>query len=534
MTSPDESVRAAHDGGWGANSSPGAPFHSILFEHADRRPDLSRVQEPDFFGDLNLDQVLEAMTAGREQYDLKPFFYAPLHDVAQVEYRHAVLRDLEKPEVSAPVIEFAQQMKTMREHLANVEKMYYKLQKQAWFRDAVEIYCQAARLLAEALAGCDVASPGLDAFREYLRAYLSSGPFTALEDEAREVKDGLASVEYSIHIHGNRVRVRRYEGEPDYGAEVAATFAKFQQGAVKSYLVQLPEFAEMNHVEAQVLGCVARLYPRVFRDLDEFCARHAEYLDETLAGFDREVQFYLGYLELIGRLRSAGLSFCYPQVSARSKEILVEDSFDLALANKLVAEGGKVVCNGFYLEEPERMFVVSGPNNGGKTTFARMFGQLHYLASLGLLVPGRSARLFLPDRVFTHFEREEDIETLRGKLEDELVRVHAILEQATSDSVIVMNESFNSTTLDDAVFLGTEVMSRILEIGCLGVYVTFVDELASLSDATVSMVSQIVPENPAERTFKIFRQPADGLAYAWAIAEKYGLTYERLKERVTS
>ena len=138
----------------------------------------------------------------------------------------------------------------------------------------------------------------------------------------------------------------------------------------------------------------------------------------------------------------------------------------------------------------------------------------------------------MADQIFTLFEREEDIETLLGKFEDELYRIHEILERATGDSILIMNESFGSTTLRDAVLVGTEVMHQIIALDAPCVFVTFVDELASLSDSTVSMMSTVAADDPTVRTYKLMRKPADGLAYAVAIAAKHGLTYDALRRRI--
>lgn len=506
-------------------------FYSILFE----RPDSIRDNAPGapvLFADLNLDQVVSAITSGREEYNLIVFFQIPLNTIEAITYRHEIMRDLHSATLLEHINSFAQKMRTARMRHAQAEELRYKYQKEACFLEAAEIYCDAVRCLERDLVLADPKSRGLVAFQRHLKSYIESDRFTSLTNDTTAVGSGLNAIKYSLLIKDDRFTVRAYDAELDYCAEIESAFERFKHGAVKDYTVTFRNWPEMNHIEEKVLEFVARLYPQVFSTLDTYCEAHSSYLDDTIARFDREIQFYVAYLEHVARFTQQGLAFCYPAMCNQDKEIYAHEAFDLALANRLRSEHLTVVCNDFYLKDGERIFVVSGPNQGGKTTFARSFGQLHYLASLGCPVPGKKARLFLFDRLFTHFEKEEDIRTLRGGLEDSLIRFHDILDRATSNSIIIMNEIFASTTLQDALLLGTKVLRRLIDLDLLCVCVTFMDELALLSEQTVSMVSTVVPENPVLRTYKIERKPPDGLAWAISIAEKYRLTYDRLMERL--
>jgi len=505
---------------------------SILFGPSESDTIAQLVEVPPAeFADLNLDQLVADATAGRDEYDLKPYFYTPLTTPAGVEFRHAVLRDLQAGNVTETVRTFADAMRGMRALLAEADGLRYPLQKQRVLLDAVIRYVRAVGGLSAALMSAELVSAGMLSFRDRLDAYVASESFSVLAADADQVADALDELEYEFLIDGGRISVLPLTGETDYSAAVAGTFAKFQQATAASKADNHADPVAMNHVEAGILNLVAAVFPGQFAALDRFAHDHEVFQSATVARFDREVQFYLAYTEYLARATGDTVASCLPTVTADRTSAACA-AVDVVLAAKLAGSSQPVVANDFSLTGDERLLVVTGANQGGKTTFARAFGQLHYLGALGLPVAASSATLHLFDRMFTHFERQEDLRNLSGKLEDDLVRIHAILQQATGDSIIIMNEIFTSTTVSDAIFLGTQILDRIIALGALGVCVTFVDELSTLGPETVSMVADVDPADVTTRTFHLSRRPADGLAHATAIAARYGLTAERLQERV--
>lgn len=500
------------------------PGPSLLWEQALREAPL-----PAYFHDLHLDELESLVFSPHEGHNLEAIFRTPLVQGEGVRFRQEVARELEAGG-DVPLRGLMAAMDGVRAKLALAEKARHPWQERFYFLQAAKAYAEGVEGVGRAWEGRPPQARGLLGYAAHLRAYRASAGFRRLREEGEAVWEALKRIRYVLHVHEGRLVLRAFQGEPDYGERVVETFRAFFGSSP-------PRFAEpggmsppwLNHIEEWILDHLALLFPQAFGLLEAFHREHQGFVDEVVARLEREARFFLAYLDFIAPLRAAGLPFAYPE-PAPEPPLCLEEGFDLVLGARLVARGERPVANGFHLGE-ERILVVSGPNQGGKTTFARMVGQAHHLFALGFPVPGRRARLSLPDRILTHFEARENPEDLRSKLEVDLVRLKDLLDAATDRSLLLLNEPLASAALQDARTLGRFLLERVRAKGSLAVLVTFLEELARLP-GTRSLVAEVDPSDPARRTFRIVERPADGKAYALALAAKHGLTYEALRARI--
>lgn len=487
----------------------------------------------DTLHDLALDQVFE--TIGKNAPNAAQAFRTPLNTVADITYRQGMFKGLDHPELRDATEEFLQGMivRERRDHAAAAAHSPYE--RELWHLSAVNDYVATVTRFREKLTRfVPTCAPRSDCWRllmEHTAAYCETETFSQLLTRASDVRTRLDSLRYNMLIRGAKVTIAPTNDEINLADAVLDTFQRFRRGDATDHRTPFrpPTF---EHVQGWILDRVAQVHEEEFAHLLAFTRETSEYVEPLLDRFVDEVRFYLAYLDYVTPMRNGGLSISYPQVSDTSKETHLAETWDLALAARLAAKGEIAVTNDLSLSGDERILVISGPNQGGKTTTARLFGQVHHLAAIGCPVPGRSAELSLCDKVLTVFEHEEQLDTLEGRLGAEVHRLHEVFAQATTRTVLIINEAFASTAVHDARILTRDVLQRMSTLGAVGACVTFIDELSRLNTQTVSMVSRVDPKDPAIRTFKVERHEADGRAYARALAKKHHLTAEQINERL--
>ncbi len=516
-------------------------FYSVLFptEESAKKPRNQRA--PDCFSDLQLDRILKAVLPDYADFHLEEYFYTPLTDPETVRYRQEVMEELEEPEKRAAVEEIIRRIpetraileetrpKLLKGGLLTGEKLTDNYLEMGRFLDTLVSYLDAVNDLNEILQKLDLRSAGLRKLSAYLTDYCASEQLRDMTAWRQRIRENLKHIRFNMLVKPLSIRVTPYEGQEDYAERITALFSRFRQEEARIFLRPIEEKPRSERIENQVLKMVSKLYPAEFKDLRDFVAAYIDITDDTVLDFIREVQFYFAWLDMMKTMKEIGFRFCYPELRGREEERFVLDSYDLSLAIRTLKP---VVPNDFSLTPPEQILVVTGPNQGGKSTFARAFGQVFYLASLGVSVPARQAALPLCDQVLTHFERGEDQKLKSGKLEEDVLRLKGLLDRSTKDSVFVVNEIYSSTTLKDALTLGGHMIDAITSKAGSAVVVTFMEELSRYGPQTVSMVSGVSDDAEHTRTYQVRRRKADGVAFARLLAGKYGLTKEQLKGRL--
>ncbi|MFJ4654281.1 hypothetical protein ACIP5Y_23685 [Nocardia sp. NPDC088792] len=512
----------------GAGGGPMVRLPSLLWRDAEHR--ITGQANPALISDLNLDRIFAEITASDSSETVDRLLRAPLLHSEDVEYRREVFADLSSPTLRAQLEAFSQSITSIRRHLLELATVSHSTLRCRLRLDVLHSYCQTVLSLHQGLNGIVLESRGLASWRDYLNAYVTRAAFTGLVSGCEAALADFGEIRYSMRFDDHRIVVVKASGAPDYAATVEGLFQPFTHGWAPAAQDSVPWSASVHPVEELVLDELVRLFPLPFHRMMEHSNSYSDFMDPVIDRVGSELQFYFSYLRLVDKLSAHGMEFCLPEVTDSFDGIRVHGAYDLALALKCIGQGEVPVTNDYHLAGNERIIVVTGPNQGGKTTFARTFGQVAYLATLGCPVPANRARMMLTDGVFSHFERREQASDAAGKLQSELTAIKETLDHSTERTIIILNESFSSTTTVDALYIGRQVLQKISERKSIAVFVTFLDELSGL-DGVVSMVAGIGGDATL-RTFRLERKPADGRAYAMALADQFDLSYDAIVGRV--
>jgi len=223
---------------------------------------------------------------------------------------------------------------------------------------------------------------------------------------------------------------------------------------------------------AQVLG---ELRDRGLARAANSVAQAAEHIESFFKVLRWELAFYMGCLNLYEQLEQLDEPVTFPQVApAEERRFSCTSLYDisLALTMKRKVVGNDVAADG------KNLVIITGPNQGGKTTFLRSVGLAQLMMQAGMFVPAESFSANLCSGLFTHFKREEDKTMERGKFEEELKRMSAIVDLVKPNGLILLNESFASTNEREGSEIAKEVVSALLEAGTKIFYVTHLYEFA--------------------------------------------------------
>ena len=248
--------------------------------------------------------------------------------------------------------------------------------------------------------------------------------------------------------------------------------------------------------------------------------------------------FYAGFAEYFINLKGQGFDICRPKLLPVEERRMAAKNARNPLLARDKHDGQRVVPNDISHSADQNMFVITGPNNGGKTTYVRTVGLVQLMSQKGLFVPAESADVSFVDGIYTHFVTPDDITKGEGRYRNELIRVKEIFEAATPYSLVILDEPCGGTSYEEGCRQSLVVLDGIHKLGPATYFTTHMHPVAEAVDSgrypaarNLSVECQY-DGRKIKYTYKV-KPGASGKSYGEEIAKDIGLMPEKIEELVS-
>ncbi|MEA4824965.1 MAG: hypothetical protein VB111_12775 [Clostridiaceae bacterium] len=355
-------------------------------------------------------------------------------------------------------------------------------------------------------------------FARYFAQLVVSDAFLDMETVLATLYPNIDAIrENRIRIRGNRLKV---------SAEAPDTFEeRLSRCAAELGFSEFSPARTLSYVIApQLIDAIAGLYPKEFDAFREFYKKYTAYFDPSLLSYRLELSFCNEITKLGDRIRAAGIPLTFPRI-AKTKKIDIHRCYDITLLSKGEPD---IIPNDVQFDAESPFYYLTGANGGGKTTYLRTVGVAALLFLCGCPIACTDAEIYPLSGIFTHFPRDERFDG-DGRFADEKKRVAEISSMRGDDSLILLNETYATTSEEIAVTETEKLADELYASGCFGIYIT---HQHSLGQTRIPYLNVIVDsEDQNRRTYKIARRKGVSGSYAKDILKKYSLTREALNAR---
>ena len=420
----------------------------------------------------------------------------------------------------------------------------------------VELYTSLMEMLRDELLPLapKLRSKAFKRFAERINTLTGSEYFTNINEQlkeltsrVREVKSVTIGVNLDSQLRAERAGVLSINNEPFKSGDLLNKMLRLDfKNDDMTCIAQLIPFRKGQSDNTQMAlsnafnGAITEIYRQSVRSWKKVIQHYV--LDNTdfLIRMIPEIEFVTKASDLIAKLKSKGCPMCHPVIRPIS-----ERAFETkGLCNPIVALklDAPVVPNDFTFDENGMIYVLTGPNRGGKSVITCAVGLAFVMAQLGLPVCAESCVISPADEIFTHFPTGSEDTIDKGRLGEECSRLSAIFEEVTEDSLILLDESLSSTGSFEGAYIASEVLHGFSMVRCRGIFSTHLHDLAASVDSInaecvpaggVRIDNLVAAIEEGSRIFKIRREKPDGKSYARDIADKYGLSLDKIMTKIS-